>query len=99
MTDMTATLPASPLEATRRELAAALAGLGAGVVTLGVHDALGPRTADPFARARPAATVHLSGRAVLIGVVQGHGHVRALHARLVQIAARGVVGALDTAAP
>ncbi len=34
-----------------------------------------------------------------VGVVQGHGHVRALHACLVQIAARGVVGALDAAAP
>ncbi|MFD7839782.1 TOMM precursor leader peptide-binding protein [Streptomyces sp. NPDC059761] len=82
MTDVRAPLPdsrrhaapdGSPLEATRRELAGALAGLGAGVVTVGVHDALGPRTADPFAAVRPAATVHLSARAVLVGPWGGDG--------------------------
>ncbi|MFD8794688.1 TOMM precursor leader peptide-binding protein [Streptomyces vinaceus] len=70
---MTAAPASCPLEAARRELAAALAGLGAGVVSLGVHDALGPRAGDPFAAVRPAATVHLSARAVLIGPWGGDG--------------------------
>ncbi|GGT14137.1 TOMM precursor leader peptide-binding protein [Streptomyces purpureus] len=63
----------TPLEEARRTLAGALAGQGAGVVTLGVHDALGPRSADPFAAARPTATVHLSSRAVLVGPWGGDG--------------------------
>ncbi|MFJ9077465.1 TOMM precursor leader peptide-binding protein [Streptomyces sp. NPDC102278] len=63
----------SPLEQARRELAGALTGLGATVVTLGVHDALGPRADDPFAAVRPAATVHLTGRDVLVGPWGGDG--------------------------
>ncbi|MGW7315311.1 TOMM precursor leader peptide-binding protein [Streptomyces sp. NPDC054854] len=65
----------APLETARRQLEGALAGSdrGARVVTLGVHDALGPRTADPFAAVRPGATVHLTARAVLIGPWGGDG--------------------------
>ncbi|MFE1894877.1 TOMM precursor leader peptide-binding protein [Streptomyces yangpuensis] len=63
----------TPLESARRDLAAALEPLGAVVVTLGVHDALGPRTADPFAAVRPRATVHLTAREVLVGPWGGDG--------------------------
>ncbi|MGW6939956.1 TOMM precursor leader peptide-binding protein [Streptomyces xanthophaeus] len=63
----------TPMEAARRELAAALEDLGARVVTVGVHDALGPRAADPFAPVRAAATVHLGARAVLVGPWGGDG--------------------------
>lgn len=68
----------TPLEAARRQLERALAGLGTGVVTVGVvtvgvHDALGRREADPFAAVRPAATVHLTARAVLVGPWGGDG--------------------------
>ncbi|MFJ3923415.1 TOMM precursor leader peptide-binding protein [Streptomyces sp. NPDC090022] len=63
----------TPLEAARVQLARALADRGADVVTLGVHDALGPRAADPFAATRPAATVHLSAQAVLVGPWGGDG--------------------------
>ena len=55
------------------DLARALEPLGAVVVTLGVHDALGPRAADPFAAVRPGATVHLTARAVLVGPWGGDG--------------------------
>ncbi|WKV70437.1 TOMM precursor leader peptide-binding protein [Streptomyces sp. PCS3-D2] len=63
----------TPLESARRDLAEALVPLGAVVVTLGVHDALGPRAADPFAAVRPRATVHLSAREVLVGPWGGDG--------------------------
>ncbi|MGP3689722.1 TOMM precursor leader peptide-binding protein [Streptomyces sp. IBSNAI002] len=63
----------TPLETARRGLARALDPLGAAVVTLGVHDALGPRSADPFAAVRPGATVHLTAREVLIGPWGGDG--------------------------
>ncbi|MER7730281.1 TOMM precursor leader peptide-binding protein [Streptomyces erythrochromogenes] len=63
----------TPLESARRHLAEALAPLGAVVVTLGVHDALGPRAADPFAAVRPRATVHLTAREVLVGPWGGDG--------------------------
>ncbi|MER7124875.1 hypothetical protein [Streptomyces goshikiensis] len=63
----------TPLEAARRDLARALEPLGAVVVTLGVHDALGPRAADPFAAVRPGATVHLTAREVLVGPWGGDG--------------------------
>ncbi|MCX5583370.1 TOMM precursor leader peptide-binding protein [Streptomyces erythrochromogenes] len=63
----------TPLEAARRHLAEALEPLGAVVVTLGVHDALGPRAADPFAAVRPRATVHLTAREVLVGPWGGDG--------------------------
>ncbi|KJY20784.1 MULTISPECIES: TOMM precursor leader peptide-binding protein [Streptomyces] len=63
----------TPLESARRDLARALEPLGAVVVTLGVHDALGPRAADPFAAVRPAAGVHLSAREVLVGPWGGDG--------------------------
>ncbi|MCX4524139.1 TOMM precursor leader peptide-binding protein [Streptomyces sp. NBC_01551] len=63
----------APLEAARRDLARALEPLGAVVVTLGVHDALGPRAADPFAAVRPGATVHLSAREILVGPWGGDG--------------------------
>ncbi|MEU7605141.1 TOMM precursor leader peptide-binding protein [Streptomyces sp. NPDC041003] len=63
----------TPLEAARRNLARALEPLGAVVVTLGVHDALGPRAADPFAAVRPGARVHLTAREVLVGPWGGDG--------------------------
>ncbi|MFJ6758575.1 TOMM precursor leader peptide-binding protein [Streptomyces sp. NPDC091273] len=63
----------TPLEAARRDLARALEPLGAVVVTLGVHDALGPRSADPFAAVRPGASVHLTAREVLVGPWGGDG--------------------------
>ncbi|MFE2151224.1 TOMM precursor leader peptide-binding protein [Streptomyces lavendulae] len=65
----------APMEPARRALEEALdrAGTGPAVVTLGVHDALGPRAADPFAAVRPGATVHLSARAVLVGPWGGDG--------------------------
>ncbi|GAA3373552.1 TOMM precursor leader peptide-binding protein [Streptomyces racemochromogenes] len=67
------------LEEARRRLERALASAAAPgaaapyVVTLGVHDALGPRTGDPFAGVRPAATVHLGAQAVLVGPWGGDG--------------------------
>ncbi|MEU9234368.1 TOMM precursor leader peptide-binding protein [Streptomyces subrutilus] len=63
----------TPLEAARRALAEVLEPLGAAVVTLGVHDALGPRAADPFAAVRPGARVHLTAREVLVGPWGGDG--------------------------
>ncbi|THA86596.1 TOMM precursor leader peptide-binding protein [Streptomyces sp. A0592] len=63
----------TPLEAARRHLARTLEPLGAVVVTLGVHDALGQRAADPFAEVRPRATVHLTAREVLVGPWGGDG--------------------------
>ncbi|AYN31430.1 cyclodehydratase [Streptomyces albus] len=76
---------ATALESARRELwhafAASLPDVpGAGrpvglptVVTVGVHDALGPRAADPFAAVRPGARVHLTAGALLIGPWGGDG--------------------------
>ncbi|MCX5380605.1 TOMM precursor leader peptide-binding protein [Streptomyces sp. NBC_00091] len=66
------------LETARRQLERALAAAAPDaarpyVVTLGVHDALGPRAADPFAALRPAATVHLGAQAVLLGPWGGDG--------------------------
>ncbi|UQX04379.1 TOMM precursor leader peptide-binding protein [Streptomyces sp. RerS4] len=59
------------MESARRALERAFAGTASRpapqVVTVGVHDALGPRSADPFAAVRPTATVHLSAQAVLLG--------------------------------
>ncbi|MER5872871.1 TOMM precursor leader peptide-binding protein [Streptomyces sp. NPDC002044] len=63
----------TPLEAARRQLEGALGGPRAGVVTVGVHDALGHPEADPFSAVRPAATVHLTARAVLVGPWGGDG--------------------------
>ncbi|MEV8532420.1 TOMM precursor leader peptide-binding protein [Streptomyces sp. NPDC051211] len=63
----------TPLEAARAQLEQALAGRGAHVVTVGVHDALGPRAADPYAAVRAAATVHLTAQAVLVGPWGGDG--------------------------
>ncbi|MFG2996935.1 TOMM precursor leader peptide-binding protein [Streptomyces sp. NPDC048340] len=90
----------SPLEAARRELARALAGLGTQVVSLGVHDALGPRSADPFAGVRAAATVHLTARAVLIGPWGGDGTApacgRCLAMRWQRLRSRSERDALET---
>ncbi|MCX5192580.1 TOMM precursor leader peptide-binding protein [Streptomyces sp. NBC_00249] len=63
------------METARRDLERELrrSGEGPRVVTLGVHDALGPRAADPFAPVRAAATVHLTARAVLLGPWGGDG--------------------------
>ncbi|WP_019434309.1 TOMM precursor leader peptide-binding protein [Streptomyces sp. AA0539] len=55
---------ATPLEAARAQLADAL---DTTVVTLGATDALQCAAPDPYAGRRPAATVHLSSRAVLLG--------------------------------
>ncbi|MFD9338921.1 TOMM precursor leader peptide-binding protein [Streptomyces sp. NPDC060028] len=92
----------TPLEAARRELARALAGLGAHVVTLGVHDTLGPRSADPFAAVRPAARVHLTARAVLIGPWGGDGTApacgRCLAMRWQRLRSRSERDALETGA-
>ncbi|MEE1751531.1 TOMM precursor leader peptide-binding protein [Streptomyces sp. SP18CS02] len=73
---MTASVRASdgtPLEEARRDVARALAGRGAAVVTLGVHDALRAASSDPFAAVRPTATVHLTQRALLVGPWGGDG--------------------------
>ncbi|WP_079023604.1 TOMM precursor leader peptide-binding protein [Streptomyces odonnellii] len=61
-----------PLEAARELLQRALAerlGPAAGpiVVPLGAADVLGHRGEDPYADARPGATVHLTAQAVLVG--------------------------------
>ncbi|WP_327233320.1 TOMM precursor leader peptide-binding protein [Streptomyces sp. NBC_01317] len=71
-----------PLERARedlhRGLAAALAPAAApAVVTLGAADVLGHRGDDPFARERPAATVHLTARTVLVGPWGGDADARA----------------------
>lgn len=58
------TATATPLEAARAQLATAL---GTPVVPLGAGDALQTAGPDPYAAERPAATVHLSSRAVLLG--------------------------------
>ncbi|MFB7273022.1 TOMM precursor leader peptide-binding protein [Streptomyces sp. NPDC056244] len=61
-----------PLEAARELLQRALAerlapAAGPTVVPLGAADVLGHRGEDPYADARPGATVHLTAQAVLVG--------------------------------
>ncbi|MFE2597629.1 TOMM precursor leader peptide-binding protein [Streptomyces sp. NPDC059396] len=61
-----------PLEAARELLQRALAerlapAPGPTVVPLGAADVLGHRGEDPYADARPGATVHLTAQAVLVG--------------------------------
>ncbi|MEU8777920.1 TOMM precursor leader peptide-binding protein [Streptomyces sp. NPDC048606] len=94
------------MESARRSLERSLAQArtgaprGAHVVTLGVHDALGPRAADPFAAVRPAATVHLSAQAVLLGPWGGDGTApacgRCLAMRWQRLRSRSERDALET---
>ncbi|QES52076.1 cyclodehydratase [Streptomyces venezuelae] len=90
------------MEAARTQLAQALAdrGTGADVVTVGVHDALGPRAADPYAATRATATVHLTAQAVLIGPWGGDGTApacgRCLAMRWQRLRSRSERDALET---
>ncbi|MFG2616759.1 TOMM precursor leader peptide-binding protein [Streptomyces sp. NPDC048507] len=97
----------APLESARRALERHLTGAagpdgGPDVVTLGVHDALGPRAGDPFAAVRPGAAVHLGARAVLLGPWGGDGTAPAcgqcLAMRWQRLRSRSERDALETGA-